>query len=272
MSDYGKKQPPGAGAGGVDREEFRYQVFRADRLLTVVSPQPGEKVLDACAGSGALSLAVAEAIAPSGRVTAIDASGDMLARLDAKIDKFGITNIDTHVQAEVPLPFRRDYFHSVVCAEADCSPATFGVVLREWWRVLRPGGSVLVASFAPQAFQPYARLLEARLAGRTDGGPSGASPVSVRSGEALRASLEAAGFEAVRVEQLAIGYHLRDAEAWWQVVWHGPLRARLVQLDEAAVDTLRKQHLDDVAQHLTGNGLWLDTTVIAACGRKPGNS
>jgi hypothetical protein len=86
----------------------------------------------------------------------------------------------------------------------------------------------------------------------------------------LRTSLETAGFEEVRVEQLAIGYHLRDAEAWWQVVWNGPLRARLAQLGEADIDTLRKQHLEDVTQYLTSDGLWLDATVIGACGRKPG--
>jgi SAM-dependent methyltransferase len=48
-------------------------------LLDVLAPQPGERVLDVGCGNGALSLAVAERVAPGGSVTGVDVSPQMLA-------------------------------------------------------------------------------------------------------------------------------------------------------------------------------------------------
>jgi len=44
-------------------------------------PQPGERVLDACCGSGASALPTADAVGPGGHVDAVDASAALIERL-----------------------------------------------------------------------------------------------------------------------------------------------------------------------------------------------
>ena len=44
-------------------------------------------------------------------MTAIDISEGMLARLDAKVRKFGVPKLDAHAMDGRQLEFKRDYFH-----------------------------------------------------------------------------------------------------------------------------------------------------------------
>lgn len=83
-------------AEGIDREAVRFSAFCADRLVAHLNPAAGEKILDVSTGSGALALAVSQAVGQVGRVAAVDNAERLLARLEAKISKFGIDNIDVH--------------------------------------------------------------------------------------------------------------------------------------------------------------------------------
>jgi SAM-dependent methyltransferase len=105
-----------ATAEGADREALRFSAFCADRLVTHLNPAPGDKVLDVLTGTGALALAVSQVVGPAGRVTAIDIAESLLTRLEAKISKFGIANIDVHAMDAAHLDFRRDYFPHTVCS------------------------------------------------------------------------------------------------------------------------------------------------------------
>ena len=51
----------------------------AERLLDLVSPQPGERVLDLACGTGAVTRRLVERTAPGGEVTGLDPSEPMLA-------------------------------------------------------------------------------------------------------------------------------------------------------------------------------------------------
>jgi ubiquinone/menaquinone biosynthesis C-methylase UbiE len=44
--------------------------FRADRLLFLLIPAPGSRILDVCAGTGALALGASQVAGNAGRVTA----------------------------------------------------------------------------------------------------------------------------------------------------------------------------------------------------------
>lgn len=255
-------------ADNMDREELRYQAFCADRLIRLLHPAPGDKLLDACAGTGTLSLAMAQAVGPAGRVTAIDSDEAMLERLDAKVRQFGIGNIDVHNMGPARLDFRRDYFHAVACSLAWQLPPDMAAIAREWYRVLQPGGGVLWAVLAHGAFEPYASELCAALVARGSE-PAELSGLAFSGPEAGGEVLSAAGFSNIGVDVVALGYHLRDASAWWQVVSYGPLRDWLRPLSGPQRDALRNRHLTDVERHVTADGLWLEVPVLIWRGTKP---
>jgi SAM-dependent methyltransferase len=257
-----------ASVHGADREDLRYQAFCADRLVPRLDLAPGNKVLDACAGTGVLSLALAQAVGPTGRVAAVDSSEPLLAQLEAKIRQFGIGNIDVHAMPEARLDFRRDYFHAVTCSLARRSPRDMQAAVQEWRRVLQPGGRVLWSVLAHGAFEPYASELRATLTAFGVAPPD--LPWMTPAGpETVAEILRAAGFEEIAVETVALGYHLPDAMAWWQVVSFGPLRDWLQPLSESQRHALRAKHLTDIGRSLTADGLWLDVPVWMARGIKP---
>ena len=103
-------------ARGYDDPALRFFPFGADRLIVRLDPDREAKILDVATGTGAVALAAAQAVGAEGRVMAIDLAEGMLDRLQEKIVKFGIRNIDRHVMDAATLEFRRDYFDFVVCS------------------------------------------------------------------------------------------------------------------------------------------------------------
>jgi SAM-dependent methyltransferase len=195
----------------------------------------------------------------------------MLARLEARIAQFGISNIDVHVMDSAHLDFRRDYFTAVVCSPGLSAIAEVPAAVREWRRVLRPGGTLLLTASDRSMFQPYADMLLDRLA---QAAPAATVPAALpwmpyADEPALRALLRQAGFDEVTIRREPSGYHLPDAEAWWEVVLHSELRALVEALPHATLESLRVQHLADVAAHATTDGLWLDTGAWIVRGEKP---
>jgi len=256
-------------AEGVDREVMRFAAFCADRLVTYLHPESGDKILDVSTGTGALALAASQAVGPAGRVTAVDTAESLLARLESKISQFGITNIDVHTMDAKRLDFRRDYFHHTASSLGLCWLPDPHVAIREWVRVTRPGGSVNLAVFAQRTFQPQLDLLLLRVIQLRGGRVVHVPWAQMSRPEPLRASLQDAGLVDVAVQEEQLGYHLRDAQEWWEVIWHSALRLLVEQVPAAQRDQLRAEHLAEVAALATADGLWLDVAVQFARGHKP---
>ena len=256
-------------AEGADREALRFSAFCADRFLTHLQVAPGDKILDVYTGTGALALAAAQAVGPAGRVTAIDTAENLLARLGTKISKFGIANIDVHSMDAAHLDFRRDYFQHTACSLGLFWLSDPSAAMREWARVTRAGGSVSLAVFAPQAFQPQLGLLLQRIAQVTGSLNTSVSWEQLCRRETLLAFLQDAGLVDIAVQEEQLGYHLRDAQEWWEVVWHSALRLLVEQVPAVQRDRLRTEHLAEVATLATADGLWLDVAVLFARGYKP---
>jgi len=168
---------------------------------------PGDRVLDACCGTGDLAL---EAERRGGRVTGLDFSGRMLERARRKSGTIEWVQGDA-----LQLPFEDGAF--------DAATVGFGVRnlddleggLRELARVLRAGGKVAVLEITrPRGvLRPFFRVwLDAMipLAGRFLPGGKAYTylPASVRrfpGPEDLSRLLEAGGFEDVRYRLLGGG-------------------------------------------------------------------
>jgi demethylmenaquinone methyltransferase / 2-methoxy-6-polyprenyl-1,4-benzoquinol methylase len=178
------------------------------RRLTAESVvRPGDRVLDACCGTGDLALAC---VAEGGRVTGLDFSERMLERARRKSSA-----VEWVAGDAVALPFGEQEF--------DAATVGFGVRnvpelergLAELRRVLRPGGRLAVLEITrPRGLlAPFYRLwfdLVVPALGKVLPGGSAYTylPASVRrfpGPDELAALIESAGFRSVRYRLLAGG-------------------------------------------------------------------
>jgi SAM-dependent methyltransferase len=116
-----------------------------ETLVAYADPQPGIKVLDLASGTGEPAISIATRIAPTGNVTALDLSADLLAIATERASRRGLTNITTQQADAQQLPFPDQQF--------DLATSRFGVMffadidraLRELHRVLKPGARACFA-------------------------------------------------------------------------------------------------------------------------------
>ena len=257
-------------APAYDCPATRFFPFCADRLVSYVKPKPGSKVLDVATGTGAVAVPFAQAIGAGGRVTAVDFSAEMLDRAEANIRKMALDNVDLHEMDAERLDFRSNYFHSVVCSYGLFFLPDMPRALREWVRVLRPGGKLVFTSFEETAFRPMLDDFVERLqscGAELPDGPFGSRRIA--SLAHCRELLHDAGLIDLAAECVQIGYHLNDENDWWEVVSSTAMRALFDQLADDRKEAFRKEHLAWVATQKTGNGLWLDVQTRFASGIKP---
>lgn len=260
-------------AEGYDSPAMRYFPFAADRLALKLRPAPGQKVLDVCAGTGVVSLALAQLVGPQGRVFAIDLSEAMLARLEEKKRKFGLEHIDIHVMDAARPEFRSGYFDHVVSSFGIFFMPDMAAALREWVRVLRPGGRLMFTAFAASAFEPYKAMFFERLKSYGVEPAQTMSPARQLYDPAeCRRLAESAGLQDVQVETEQLGYHLRDPRDWWEIIRYTGLRNFVQGLAPEALAAFRAAHLAEVESKAGADGLWLDVAVHFVRGIRPGQS
>ena len=229
--DFGYEQvPPAEKAARVrsvfDRVARRYDLMNdlmslgLHRLwkataIAIARPRPGERMLDVAAGSGDLALALSKRVSPSGEVWLTDLNRRMLERGRDRLLDAGALAPAVQCDAE-RLPFPAAYF--------DCVTVGFGlrnmtrkeIALAEMARVLKPGGRLVVLEFS-KVWRPLASAydlysfrvlpwLGERVAGDAAAYRYLAESIRRHPDQAtLKAMMEAAGFGAVEVFNLAAG-------------------------------------------------------------------
>ncbi len=257
-------------AAGYDRAALRLFPFVADRLVHGIGLARGAKVLDVGVGTGAATLAAAQIVGTPGRVIGIDIAEQMLERAYRSHFVQRLENVDLHEMDGEKLDFRARYFDAVVCASAIYLMKHPAAAVREWCRVTRSGGWVAFSSLAPGAMQPLAGRYLRCLARYGITAAEEALLPWLRLAEPARihALLEQAGLVDCRVDKHEMGYSLKDAEAWWELLWHTELRRPLQALPADELARLRAEHLEEVGELSGDQGLWLDAPALFAYGRR----
>jgi SAM-dependent methyltransferase len=93
-----------------------------EALVAYADPQPKMRVLDLASGTGEPAITIAKRIAPTGHVTALDLSSDLLAIAAARARQGSLTNFTIQQADAHQLPFPDEQF--------DLATSRFGDVLR----------------------------------------------------------------------------------------------------------------------------------------------
>ena len=115
---------------------------------------PGEVVVDVGSGAGFDSLIASRLVGPSGRVIGFDMTLEMLKKARAGAAAMGATNVEFRegLAESVPLP---DNFADVVISNGVLNLTLDKTeTLREWFRILKPGGRLQVGDILVERAVP----------------------------------------------------------------------------------------------------------------------
>lgn len=203
------------------------------RLVELARVDPGSRVLDVAAGTGAGALVAARATGPAGSVLATDLSYQMLQKLHGAARARALVNIEVAQMDAQRLAFRPRTFDYVLCGFALHSFSNPENALDEIHSVLRPGGK-FACSTAPwwwwegdDEWQWHADLLEALGMRTSAGDPSLGEP------QTLKRILAAAGFMdcACSIDLFQLSFN--DQQEWWDWAWSHGYRSVLEAMNPA---------------------------------------
>ena len=141
-----KNQPPGFDEKAARRVEAVYATPDAaaqrGALLEMLSPLPGERVLDVGAGPGFIAREAAKRVGESGAVVGVDKSAPMLALARARCAPHPQASFREGDAAR--LPFADGGFDAAVASQVYEYVPDPAAALAELFRALRPGGRALV--------------------------------------------------------------------------------------------------------------------------------
>jgi demethylmenaquinone methyltransferase/2-methoxy-6-polyprenyl-1,4-benzoquinol methylase len=116
----------------------------------------GASVLDACCGTGDLTLELARRVGPSGEVFGVDFSPRMLERARRKLDAAGFPRAQLLEGDALRLPLPDDRVAAATVAFGVRNLADVDLGFRELARVVRPGGAVVCLEITQPQSGPLA--------------------------------------------------------------------------------------------------------------------
>ncbi|ADH85384.1 radical SAM protein [Desulfurivibrio alkaliphilus] len=176
-------------------EESRRKSYGCGSPVHDAAPQPGQVLVDLGSGSGVECFIAARAVGPSGRVFGIDMTDEMLALAEKSkatvVRELGVDNVAFKKGLLEAIPLPDD------CADLVISNCVINLspdkrrVFHEIWRILKPGGRLVVSDIVTDEPVPVAIKNNTRFRGECLGG--------AMHQEELLAMLHSCGFAGSRL-------------------------------------------------------------------------
>jgi ubiquinone/menaquinone biosynthesis C-methylase UbiE len=131
-----------------EREQARFDAERRpEKVVEALGIGPGSRVADIGAGSGLLTVHLARAVRPNGRVVATDIDGAVLDLLQSRLAAAGLADLVEQrvVIAELPGLEARAY-DAILLAEVDHYFADEVAWLKAATKALKPGGRIVISN------------------------------------------------------------------------------------------------------------------------------
>lgn len=167
-------------------------------MLKMLSMNKEDDVLDVSGGTGILAEAMINRFGPFRKMVLNDPSPGMLEQ--AKYRLRNIRGIEFTSDFSEKLSFRDDEFSQIVCMNAFRYYEDHATVLKQFRRLLRPGGRLWILSWDRTGYFKVVNRLMTRLSGQQ---------MNTRTMEEMKELLETAGFTVTHEER----WNFR----WWKL-------------------------------------------------------
>ncbi len=252
-------------AKGYDHPALSFFPETAKRMVEYLSPEFSTQLLDVCTGTGVVALEVASQC-ESSNITGIDLSEGMLVEAQRKADQKDHNNI-TFSQMDLDyLTFPDNHFDYATCSFGLFFLDDMRQGLKNIASKVKPSGKIAISTFSGGAFEPMSSIFLEQYEAMGYQVP----PLSwkqMTTDEQLIGLFASAGIDDVSICREPLGFHMRSADDWWDVVWNAGYRGLLSKMNEAELASFKEQHLQDVQQLCDSGDTWLDTGVGIAIGK-----
>ncbi|HVC34246.1 MAG TPA: methyltransferase domain-containing protein [Chloroflexota bacterium] len=211
------------------------------KLIELLDPRPGDRVLEVGCGSGQALQFIARRIGPAGRAVGVEYGPNAATRLLSARDATGCSPFEPVKADAQVLPFADETFDAVLCVNVlEAVPDRLGA-LREMRRVLQPGGRALVAhdDYESQVYACADRELGRRVVrAYADATFASYATSDGQMGRHLRGIFQLAGFRdpALHVLPLVNTEYREPLLGWVLAQFSAELIAQVSDLTQAELD------------------------------------
>jgi SAM-dependent methyltransferase len=200
-----------------EREVDRRFTSVVEGVVQRAGLQPGERVLDLGTGTGAVAIRAASLVGPSGHVTAVDISGEMLALARARAAAFGLRNVTFREGRAETIPGDSSCCDVLLASLSLMYVIDRATAAREIARVLRPAGRFVAAVWARPADCDIVRFQQTAGSFAPPSLVPHVGPGALADPAPFLTQLAEAGIHA-RVETEILGFDFDDFESAWAIL------------------------------------------------------
>jgi demethylmenaquinone methyltransferase / 2-methoxy-6-polyprenyl-1,4-benzoquinol methylase len=137
---------------------FQQHIKWRNDTMKRMNVQPGSKALDVCCGTADWTIALADAVGPTGEVVGLDFSQNMLKIGEEKVKGLGLNYVKLIHGNAMELPFPSESLDYVTIGFGLRNVPDYLQVLKEMQRVLKPGGIAVCLETSQPTMIGYKQL------------------------------------------------------------------------------------------------------------------
>lgn len=236
-----------------------------ERMLALAELREGMRALDVATGPGLIAREVARLVGPSGSVVGVDIAEEALARARRRAAEENLPQVHFEVADAEALHFADQSFDRVFCSQGLMHFPHAEQAVREFKRVLKPGGKFLASVWGEESEVPFLTVAISNMT-RNLPPPKVERPSMFRYGsrDALEKLVQQAGLGEIEIEPVTLQIILPTPEIYWEKFLGaaGIATVALAKLPQELQDHLAKDVVNDLRPYKKAFGYELDSVLM----------